>query len=246
MGLSNMFKKLFKRKNNDYSILDSKYCINCSNLIKSDTDICSKCGHNQNMPVVKKKADVSSMVDAFLLTYCNQELMSKTVNQFKELISDFEIRDDDKKAIKIQNELFIMDIAVRYILILHHYSGNYKYNELKNELDNRIMQLMADVWGEDNLDNSCQFLIKRISQYQKAFSRDDPIKTIAKMIQFIIEKIAFFDSEQSYNETINSDSLYIAADLFAMPLITHFMPCHIQVSGLIISYKTFLNRWELE
>jgi hypothetical protein len=246
MGLSDMFKKIFKGKSNDLPIIDGKFCINCSSLIKKTDIICNNCKHNQNIQIKKKITDVVSMVEAFFSTYYNQELVSKIVNQFNLLINEFEIRDDDKKVIEIQNELFIMDISVRYILILRHYLNNNKYNELKNNLDINIKQLLVDLWGQDNSNNLYQFLTKRVSQYQNAFNQDDPVKTIAKMVQFIIEKIAFFDSEQSYNETVNSDSLYMAADIFAMPLITNFMPCYIQVSGLIISYKTFLNRWELE
>ncbi|MGB8991273.1 MAG: hypothetical protein WCD80_04385 [Desulfobaccales bacterium] len=198
------------------------------------------------MPIVKKKTDILSMVDAIFVTYYNKQLMSKIVNLHDELLNEFEISDDDQNGIEIKNELIIMDIVIKYIITLEHYKNYYKYNELKDKLDRKIKQLLADLWGQDNLNDLYQFLMKRCYQYQKAFSKEDPIKTIAKMVQLIIEKIAFFDSEQVYDKATNNDNLYIAADMLAMPVITHFMPCHILVGNSIITYRTFLNKWELE
>jgi len=247
MGIFDRFKAFFKQGSGDMPAFDFSWCPNCSHQIKMTDKICNKCGHKQGTPIIKKKTNVLGVVEAFSIPFYNQEFMSNLMKRHREIANEFGIKEGEPNFTPIINELLTMRIAIQYLLTLYHYENIPKFAELKSGLDKSLTQLAVDLWGQDYSDNTFSILSKRILQFQKPLCEDDAPTGLAKLIQHIIElHILFSDNEETLDKALNSDYLDQSAKMWAMPSIYHLMLCHGEVVSLIMVYKTYLNRWEIE
>ena len=195
-----------------------------------------------------KRTDISSATDAICAPFYIKRTFETKLDLYKEIICDyFEVEPKNEPLInKIQNELIIMDVALNYILFIDRYEHHPKIDEIINVANSKISKFILDMWGSDNYNESLSYFKMRVRQFLKAFNQDNPIKTLAKMMQFIIEKKIYFDNIPDYNKGNESEALYMIAEHWAMPVIQHFIPCQVYIGNAIPAIKEVFNRWEIE
>jgi RNA polymerase subunit RPABC4/transcription elongation factor Spt4 len=241
MGFFDLFRKKYSQKVEGYFI-DKKRCINCGALISNDEKICKFCHHNQENSVTIKQLDILTAVNYAL--YYDAKLHNSLSERAKEFITEFSAK--NKYLPIIINELFFMQLSLLYILFLSHFEKHRKYKAIVDEYQSRIEKLLSDLFEHDNLGDIVAFFYTRVEQFSKAYASQDPIKTIAKMLQLIIELHVCYDENNPMKEALMSENLNMTAEIYAMPSIRHFMPCFIYVSNVISAYKAMLNKWEIK
>src|SRR4030042_2860097 len=244
MGFSDFIKKIFgEKKEAQSSFLElNEYCINCAGrTVPRDRKICNNCGHNQDIPIVKKQADIQTLADGVFIDFYNKDIFDGMMKLFDDFIKETYKRDiDETKHTKIYNEWILLRLALSYNLPLSHYNDHAKIKEIDEVLRKRISNILLSLYGEKHLDFMKDLFAQRGRQYWSALSDENPIKAISTMFRFIIESIIGNHEMPEYMMSLSTAKQWVS------PLSYQSVRCFILIEGLIMPHMITLNKWAVQ
>jgi hypothetical protein len=164
----------------------------------------------QGLPMLKNQTDVIAAFEYGLKLYYDQDY----IDGYKKTISDFiqkyfnNKKIDELAAELISREIFVLDLSLIYIYFLKFCQAHEHLEEITEVVNGRIENLFDHMGYSFDLKN---IFHKRKRQYENAFESDNNIQAIAKMLQFIIDKILYSPEYSSYLEATMSDTLWMTA-----------------------------------
>ena len=236
MGFFDYIRKLFDRKVEE-PFPDINICINCMAKISKSDRICKFCHHDQDKPVKKRQVDILTAVDSAI------SIGPTACKHFEEVAGN--LTKDIKYKGKVYTELSLIYLSLNYVLFLDQYINHQKYKDIVLALQEGIDNLFLTLFDKTDYEFMITYFYSRVNQIQKAFSSQDPVNAISKMLQVIIA-MRFGDEDETMREKLMSENLYMMAEMFAPPSIHQFTQCYIFISSVIIAAKILYNKWEIQ
>jgi hypothetical protein len=220
-------------------LLAKKNCINCGLLISKDERICNLCHHDQDEPVTKKYLDILLAVNsAFYILYDPERHQI-----LKNIANDLSL--DNNHINAVYKQLVFVDLSLLYNLFLFRFDNHPKFDDIVITLQDAVENLLTVLFKEGNIEDIAAFFYLRAVQIKKAFTSQDPINALSKMLQLIILKICN-DEDKAMPKTMMSEDFYMAAEMFAPPSIHQFTRCANFIGNAIMFYETVFNKWEIK
>jgi len=177
----------------------------------------------QKIPVFKNQRDIITAFESALRLYYDEDYkfaFSKLVENF---IKDYSEGYVDESASRlIYHEIFILDISMIYIYFLKYCQEHPAVEEITEAVNYRVETLFDDM--SCPLDFKNIFYARRI-QYSQAFNSENYLQTLAKMLQFIIDKAIYSPNSDSFLKATMSDQLWVIAEQWDIPNLNPFLHC---------------------
>jgi hypothetical protein len=182
--------------------------------------------------MLKDQAGVIAAFEYGLKLYYDQDYMEgykKSINDF--INKYFNNQNIDALAAElISQEIFLLDLSLICVYFLKFCEQHQKIAAITEIINDKIESLFDDMGYSFEIKN---IFHRRKKQYGSAFASENHVQTIARMLQFIIDRITYFPVYNSYLEATMADTLWITAEEWDVSNMNCFLECLTHIKKII-------------